>query len=345
VEDLTPTDTQIAFARTAGQFALDCLGKPAGWIGRRLGEAGLTGVFAPEESGGLGLGIRDALPLSIECARNDLAFPLVESMVGAGAILKGGLGSADTLLNGSEIVTVAWVGVLDAIEKSREWRLSGVASHVTGGGYAGWVVVRVRANAQEGLALVSTKSPGLSCRAGNELDIDRPEMDLVLADVPLSKTQLLWDRGSAWNWIRAAGDILRSADIYGSARASFDAARTYTSTRTQFQRHLCANQSVRHLLARDYYGLESVRHSLEYAAFATDNHLRDAQISRDVLCGLASEICARTAENAIQLHGATGFTRDLPLHRRLRRILAASDIRPAKAARETLAAALLESWQ
>jgi alkylation response protein AidB-like acyl-CoA dehydrogenase len=170
-------------------------------------------------------------------------------------------------------------------------------------------------------------------------------MDLVLADVPLNNAQIIWDHGSTWNWLSSAGDVLRCADIYGSAKASFEAARAYTSTRTQFQRHLCANQSVRHLLARDYYGLESVRYSLEYAALSTDNHSPEASMSRDVLCGLASEICVRTAENAIQLHGATGFTRDLPLHRRLRRILAASDIRPARAAREALVSALLENWQ
>ena len=345
METLVTTDTQIAFARTATRFAQDCLGKPADWIGSRLGDAGLIGVFAPEDSGGLGLGIRDALPLSIECARNDLAFPLVEAMIGAGAILKAGIGPADTLLNGSEIATIAWAGRIDAVEKPSEWRLSGVASHVIGGSYADWVVVRICGNSQEGIALVSTKSTGLSCRSGNELDVERPEMDLVFEDFPLSNAHILWDQGATWDWIWAVGKVLRSADIYGSAKASFDDSKSYTSTRKQFQRPLCANQSVRHLLARDYYGLERVRYCLEYAALSTDHQASDARVSRDVLCGLAYEICIRVAENAIQLHGAMGFTRDLPLHRRLRRILAASDICPATTARESLTSTLLDSWQ
>jgi alkylation response protein AidB-like acyl-CoA dehydrogenase len=344
MEDLSPTDTQIAVAGTASRCALDCAGKPSVWIAQRLGDAGLIGALAPEETGGLGLGLRDALPLSIECAFNDLAFPLVESMVAAAVMLRSDMGSPAALLNGLEIATVAWDGALDMSGKEGEWRLSGVAHHVIGGRYADWIVARVRGDAGEGVALLPTNSTGSSWRAGNDFDPDRPDTDLVLADVPIRDAQIIWDEGKSWSWVNDAGNILRSADIYGGAKASFEAARTYTGERTQFRRHLCANQSVRHLLARDYLGLETVRHSLEYAALLTDNHSSEAAIARDVLCGLAAEVCARAAENAIQLHGAMGFTTDMHLHRRLRRILAASDIRPARVARESLIATLFESW-
>ena len=344
MEDLRPTDTQIEFARTAGRFAADCAGKPAQWIGRRLGEAGLMGVLATQEAGGLGLGVRDALPLAIECALNDLAFPVVESMLATATLSNSALGSAE-VLDGRQIATVAWHGTLDVSGEPDGLRLNGVASHAVGAGFADWIVVRVCRNHTEGVALLSASSCGISCLAGNELDTQRRAFDVLVTDVHVSESQVVLDGGMSWRWLCQNGKILRSADMYGCAKASFDAARAHTSQRSQFRRHLCANQSVRHVLARDYYGLENVRYSLEYAALLADNRSPEAAIATDVLCGLAAENCARAAENAIQLHGAMGFTTDMPLHHRLRRILATSDIQPARSARESLVTHLLQSWE
>jgi alkylation response protein AidB-like acyl-CoA dehydrogenase len=345
MEDLSPTDTQIEFAKTAARCAVDCDGKATAWIAQRLGDAGLIGALALDDVGGLGLGIRDALPLSIECAFNDLSFPLVESMLAAAVILGSGLGSSADLLSGEQFGTVAWGGLLELSGTAGVWRLNGAALHVIGARDADWIVARMRGAGGEGIALLSKDSLGVSWRPGNDLDPDRPETDLIVQDAQVSEAQIIWDQGKSWRWICDAGDILRSAAIYGGGKASFEAAKRYTGERIQFRKHLCANQSVRHLLARDYFGLESVRYSLEYAALLTDNHSSEAPSARDVLCGLAGEVCARTAENAIQLHGAMGFTADMRLHRRLRRILTASDIRPTHVARESLISTLLESWK
>jgi alkylation response protein AidB-like acyl-CoA dehydrogenase len=345
MEDLSPTEIQLEFARTAERCAVDCDGKATAWIAQRLADAGLMGALAPEDVGGLGLGIRDALPLSIECARNDLSFPLVEAMLAVAVILRSGFDSSGDLLSGRRLGTVAWGGLLELTGTAGERRLNGTALRVIGVRDADWILARMRGRGGEGIALLSKDSPGVSWQAGNELDPERPETDLIIRDAPISDAQVICDRGKSWTWICNAGDILRSADIYGSGKAAFEAAKRYTGERVQFRKHLCANQSVRHLLARDYFGLESVRYSLEYAALLTDNDSSAAASARDVLCGLAGEVCARTAENAIQLHGAMGFTADMRLHRRLRRILTASDIRPPSVARESLISALLESWQ
>src|SRR5690606_2666659 len=101
----------------------------------------------------------------------------------------------------------------------------------------------------------------------------------------------------------------------------------------------------RHILARDYFTLETLRYSLEYAAEQTGQDAPDAETARDVLNGIASDSCASIAENAIQLHGAMGITVDMPLHHYLRRVIMLSDIRPAQAARSRLADHLLDHWQ
>ena len=50
---------------------------PAIWQG--LVDMGLPGLLVPEEHGGMGLGLIDALPIAIECGRACLAEPLVET--------------------------------------------------------------------------------------------------------------------------------------------------------------------------------------------------------------------------------------------------------------------------
>ena len=48
-----------------------------------MAEAGLFGMWAPVEVGGLGLGAVDALPLLVEAGRKLVPYPLAESIVAA----------------------------------------------------------------------------------------------------------------------------------------------------------------------------------------------------------------------------------------------------------------------
>ena len=48
---------------------------------REMSEAGLFGICAPAEVGGLGLGVVDAIPLLTEAGRHLVPYPLVESIV------------------------------------------------------------------------------------------------------------------------------------------------------------------------------------------------------------------------------------------------------------------------
>ncbi len=50
---------------------------PAIWQG--LVDMGLPGLLVPEEQGGMGLGLVDAIPIALECGRACLAEPLVDT--------------------------------------------------------------------------------------------------------------------------------------------------------------------------------------------------------------------------------------------------------------------------
>ncbi len=346
MENLSPTENQIAFAETARRCSHDCAGKAPDVIARKLGQAGLIGALAREDTGGLGLSLRDAVPLVVEMALGGSLFPLVDSMMATALVADQGLDVARNILDGQDIATIAWGGELEASVRGDCHTLKGVATRVSGVRDAKWVVARVTGQSGEaGMAVFPGAATGLVMRQANNLDTDRHDDDLVLDDVEVGRDHIVWDSGKSRDRVNVAGPILRSAEMYGSAKACFEFARVHVGERRQFGRPLSAMQSVRHMLARDYYGLESVRYSLEYAALAADENSAEAVMAQDVLCGLAADICTRVAENSIQLHGAMGYTMEMPLHRHLRRILALSDIRPGRMARERLVAGLLERWQ
>jgi alkylation response protein AidB-like acyl-CoA dehydrogenase len=187
--------------------------------------------------------------------------------------------------------------------------------------------------------MIDLRQGGGDIVAADALDLDRVYADVLLSDAPVIALA-----AGEWRSLADAGAILRAADMMGAAEASFADACAHVSTRRQFGKPLSAQQVISTTLARDHFSLTGAALSVEYAALAADVAQEDASNARDVACSVAQDACITAAENAIQFHGALGFTAAMPLHRRLRRIQTAADIYNAKTARANLARTLLESW-
>jgi alkylation response protein AidB-like acyl-CoA dehydrogenase len=336
IEDLSETEQQRAFAEAASRSFAACAGLSAADILRRLVGDGFPGLLAPEDHGGLGLGLRAALPVARAAGRQLLAFPLVEAMLATGFAARHASALASRMLAGEGFATVAWSGRVHVAGD----RAQGVAALAPCAGAARWLVLRALRDGCETAALIDLDQAGIEIVPSDALDSDRPIGDVVLRDVPviaIAETE--------WRPLADAGAVLRAADMIGAAEASFADACAHVSTRRQFGKPLSALQVVATTLARDHFALTGAALSVEYAALAADEAFEDADIARDVACSVAQDAAVTAAENAIQLHGALGFTAPMPLHRRLRRIQSAADIYGAKAARASLAEALLDSWK
>ena len=82
-DELDPKDFEDT-ARAAVEACAtsgDCAGRA-----RVLADAGLLGVIAPEEAGGLGLPLKYAVPVAGAAGAGLLAFPLIESLLLARAL-------------------------------------------------------------------------------------------------------------------------------------------------------------------------------------------------------------------------------------------------------------------
>src|SRR5579872_2017603 len=140
-----------------GDFATrDLLGKaelgefPAA-LWQALREAGLTGALLPEEWGGPGLALPDALSLLRPAARYSAPVPLAETWLASWLLTGAGLAPP------ADCLTVAAVRLGDVITGRREgtgWRLSGVAGRVPWARGAGAIIALIEGEGEPMVAIL-----------------------------------------------------------------------------------------------------------------------------------------------------------------------------------------------
>ena len=302
------------FAESARRVVDACAGKDAAGCAALLAEAGLLGVLAPEEAGGLGLPLRFALPVLQAAGAGGLAFPLLETLLLARHLCGAAPEAAAALVAGTARGSIAWAGSGPVV---------GRAPMAEG---ADWLLARTAG----GAALL----PGaaLACRPGPGMDLSVPEYEVEVAGATASVRL----DAAAWAALAEDAELLRCALILGAAEHCLDLAVAHVTNRRQFGRPLAAFQAMRHLLARQKLALEGIRGALTRAAAADA-----APIARRAAFLAAATLGPQIAEAAIQAHGGMGFTWDIPLHRYLRRIRSLEAQGEAARLRESVAAALI----
>lgn len=258
-----------------------------------LAQAGLCGVMAAEDDGGLGLDLAFALPIAQAAGRLRLPLPLPEQILLASALA--GTPEAAALAAGERLAGIAWQGSL----QSGHARLDN--------GPADWVLVADG----DGAALVDATA--LARDEQGALDPEQPQTWIALEGAAV----LARLDGQAWRALQRQAHLLLAEYANGAAEGALQAAADYMATRVQFGRPLSAKQAVRHLLARMRL-LQDVSSAAIRRATRTDEYGAPRD-TRPALSGALAN-AAFVIEKAIHLHGGMGFTWELPLHRALRAV-------------------------
>ena len=342
MEKLALSSDLAALKESASRCMADCPAGDAAAMARHLAETGLFAVLVPEAAGGLGLGVTAAMLVAEAAGAALLPYPISESMIAAAAIAGFNPGLSEAVMAGETLVSVAWRGIIDMHHAGGNWLGSGDLSRIPSGEQVQFIMVPARTGANDvvRLALVDARATGIAVEPDSGLDLERPFARLHLSSHGFDGAEFN-PAGADWAGIERLGSLLRAAEMFGAAQASYARATEHVTTRKQFGKPLVANQAIRHMLARDHMGLSGVQRSLAFAAAQMDEGAVGGDQARLIACATAAEICPAVVERAIQLHGGMGFTWDLPLHRHLRRIRSATGILNAHAAREELAARIL----
>jgi alkylation response protein AidB-like acyl-CoA dehydrogenase len=105
-----------------------------------------------------------------------------------------------------------------------------------------------------------------------------------------------------------------AAMAVGVGRAAFEYARDYAGTRTQFGRPIGQNQAVAFMLADMAASVDAARLMTWRAAWLSrQGGFRNAEGSMSKL--VAGEMAVKVTEQAIQILGGNGYTRDYPVER------------------------------
>jgi alkylation response protein AidB-like acyl-CoA dehydrogenase len=178
-----------------------------------------------------------------------------------------------------------------------------------------------RTKGRDGIALflVEMGAPGFS-RGGKEALLGMRGLatgELVLDDCRVGPEALLVPPGAGFKRAMVSLDSGRigiGAQALGIAQAALEAALRYAKERRAFGQPIVAFQAIQFLLADMSAAIEGARLLLRKAAFLRDQGrpiIREAAEAKLV----ASEVAQRVVTDALQIHGAAGYSTEFPLER------------------------------
>lgn len=215
-----------------------------------------------------------------------------------------------------------------ALRADGHYVLNGTKCFITGAGVSRLYLIFARLNDEPeargiGGLVVEKGSPGFSFGRRTPMMGIRgmPEGELVFQDCLVPEENLLVPADgqgfrklmSAYNGQRVAA----AAAAVGVAEGSFRQAARYVQERRQFGQPLAAFQGLQWMVADMHLQLEAAR-LLVYRAAANTGHgfpdMEEAALAK----AFAAEMAVQVTNTALQLHGAYGYARDLPLERMVR---------------------------
>ncbi len=121
-------------------------------------------------------------------------------------------------------------------------------------------------------------------------------------------------RCSADPYLLDLGALMSAAQLVGLADAMLVQATDYAKLRQQFGQPIGAFQAVKHQLANCVVAIEFAKPVVWRAAQALEDGLASAPVHVSHAKLAATDAAILTAETAIQVHGAMGYTYEVDLH-------------------------------
>jgi alkylation response protein AidB-like acyl-CoA dehydrogenase len=299
-------------------------------------------VLVPEEYGGTGLNWRAMSALLEETSAQLIAEPLTSAAVLAGGVLAHADESAlkrsllQGLISGNALPALAWQENLNDVDgllpnarllpHEGGFRLSGRKVLVAGAGAAAGFIVTCRCANDLVLVWVSASdtNPEIQWRADGA-----PSMELRLDEITVASRQILADGPRAADALRMALNattVLICAELVGLMRRALEITLDYLRIREQYGRRIGSFQALQHKAVDLFVQQELSAAVMEEAVTALSQDAISIEMTR--LASRAKARCSdaalRITREAIQLHGAIGYTDEYDLGLYLKRALVLS---------------------
>jgi alkylation response protein AidB-like acyl-CoA dehydrogenase len=301
---------------------------------RIASELELTGLGTPETLGGSGTWLEVCVALE-EMGHASYPGPYLSTVGLAQSLLLALVPSVDrdrlvaAIATGELVASLAPTVVygagtteLVARETPTGWTVSGEAGSVLDGGQAGVMLAVIAVGDGLSVFAIDPRSSGSTVKEAESLDIMRSVAAVSLSDV--AATLLAADvPATALDLATARSQAALACEAAGGMQACLEETVAYIQQRRQFGRVIGSFQALKHMAAEMLVTVESAR-ALAYEAAETVAGPADELDWLVVSAAKAftAEAYAQVAGEAIQLHGAIGFTWEQGVHRFYRRALA-----------------------
>ncbi len=309
---------------------------------KKLGEMGFMGVLVPEELGGSGLGYHEYITIIEEISK-------VDPSIGLSVAAHNSLCTNHILAFGNEEQKKKWIPKLataehigawgltehntgsdaggmntTAVKDGDHWVVNGAKNFITHGKSGDIAVVIVRTGKKgdsKGMtAFVFEKGmPGFtSGKKENKLGMRASETaELIFDNCRIPDANRLGEVGDGFVQsmkILDGGRISIGALSLGIAKGAYEAALKYSKERHQFGKAISEFQGISFKLADMATEIEASELLLHKAAFLKNNN-RNMTTLGAMSKMYASEVCVRVANDAVQIHGGYGYTKDYPVEK------------------------------
>lgn len=350
--DFSYTETQKMIAETIKDFGAQHI-KPfmMDWdnsqefpvhVFKALGELGLMGVLVPEEYGGSGLTYDEYVTVIDEISQ-------IDSSIGLSLAAHNSLCTGHILQFGTKEQKKKWLPKLataehigawgltehntgsdaggmntTAVKHGDKWLLNGSKNFITHAKSGDIAVVIVRTGEKgdsHGMSafVVEKGTPGFSSgKKEDKLGMRASETaELVFDNCSIPEENLLGKVGDGF--IQAmkvldGGRISIAALSLGISKGAYKAALQYSKERVQFGKPISEHQAIAFKLADMITEIEASELLIYSAA---DKKNKGLKMTKEGAMAkyYASEVCVRVANQAVQIFGGYGYTKDFPVEK------------------------------
>lgn len=305
----------------------------------KMGEHGLMGVLVPEEYGGAGLGYLEYITAIVELSK-------IDGSIGLSMAAHNSLCTNHILQFGDEdqkrrylprLASGEWIGAWGLTEPNTGsdagnmrtvakrqgdyYIINGAKNFITHGKSGNVAVVIVRTGDvgdSHGMSafIIEKGTPGFTAgKKENKLGMRASETaELVFNDCKIHRSQMLGEEGDGFIQamkILDGGRISIAALSLGIAMGAFECALQYSKERHQFNKPIASFQGIAFKLADMATKIEAAR-LLTFRAGDLKNKGTDVNRESAMAKLYASEVAVDVANEAVQIFGGYGYTKDYP---------------------------------
>lgn len=309
---------------------------------KKLGELGLMGVLIPTEYGGSGFGYEEYVTAIVELSKLDPSIGL--SMAAHNSLCSGHI-----LLFGNEeqtskylpkLATCEWLGawgltepntgsdaanMRTVAEKDGEyWVINGAKNFITHG-VSGDVAVLIARTGELGDShgmtafIIERGTKGFEGgRKEDKLGMRASETaEMIFTDCRIHESQVLGEVGEGFIQsmkVLDGGRISIAALALGIAEGALEASIQYSKEREQFGKPISKYQGISFKLADMATKVEAAKLLIMKAA-DLKNRGEKVTLASATAKYYASEVCVSVSNDAVQIFGGYGFTKDYPVEK------------------------------